>query len=301
MELGGLHLLLTYQCNLECSHCFVWGSPWQHGTMTLREVRQILRQAEDLGTVKWIYFEGGEPFLYYAVLLKGIQEAVSMGFQVGIVSNGYWATDVEDAVEWLKPLTGLIQDLSISSDLYHWSEVQSQQARNATAAAEDLGIPIGIISIAQPETTNAASAIGQLPPGESAVMYRGRAAEELAPRAVKWPWDQFDECPYENLKDPGRLHVDPLGNLHICQGISLGNLFQVSLKEIWETYDPKSHPITGPLLEGGPVALVQRYGLPYEGSYADACHLCSEACQLLRKRFPEILTPDQMFGVVEAE
>ncbi|KPL06022.1 hypothetical protein AMJ86_10095 [bacterium SM23_57] len=269
--------------------------------MTLREVRQILRQAEDLGTVKWIYFEGGEPFLYYAVLLKGIQEAVSMGFQVGIVSNGYWATDVEDAVEWLKPLTGLIQDLSISSDLYHWSEVQSQQARNATAAAEDLGIPIGIISIAQPETTNAASAIGQLPPGESAVMYRGRAAEELAPRAVKWPWDQFDECPYENLKDPGRLHVDPLGNLHICQGISLGNLFQVSLKEIWETYDPKSHPITGPLLEGGPVALVQRYGLPYEGSYADACHLCSEACQLLRKRFPEILTPDQMFGVVEAE
>ncbi|GAJ24846.1 unnamed protein product, partial [marine sediment metagenome] len=89
--------------------------------MTLRDVRQILQQAEELGTVKWVYFEGGEPFLYYAVLLKGIQEAASMGFQVGIVSNGYWATDVEDALEWLRPFTGLIQDLSISSDLYHWS------------------------------------------------------------------------------------------------------------------------------------------------------------------------------------
>ena len=31
MKLTGLHLLLTYQCVLECDHCFVWGSPWQKG------------------------------------------------------------------------------------------------------------------------------------------------------------------------------------------------------------------------------------------------------------------------------
>ena len=44
MKLSGLHLLLTYQCNLECDHCFVWGSPWQNGTMTLKNIRQILKQ-----------------------------------------------------------------------------------------------------------------------------------------------------------------------------------------------------------------------------------------------------------------
>lgn len=268
--------------------------------MTLRNVRHILQQAEDLGTVKWFYFEGGEPFLYYAVLLKGIQEAASMGFQVGIVSNGYWATDVEDALEWLRPFAGLIQDLSISSDLHHWSEKLSQQAKNASVAAEQLGIPLGVISIAQPEATNAASAIGQLPVGETAVMYRGRAAEKLVAQAARWPWEQFTECPYEDLREPGRLHVDPFGNLHICQGISLGNLFHRPLREICETYDPDSHPITGPLLEGGPVELVQRYELPHEERYADACHLCCEACRTLRRRFPEILVPDQMYGVVES-
>lgn len=299
MKLSGLHLLLTYQCNLECDHCFVWGSPWQSGTMILRNVRYILQQAKDLGTVKWFYFEGGEPFLYYAILLKGVQEAASMDFQVGIVSNGYWATDIEDALEWLRPFAGLLQDLSISSDLYHWSEKLSQQAKNASAAAEQLGIPIGVISIAQPEVTNAASAAGQLPVGETAVMYRGRAAEKLVAQAVRWPWDQLTECPYENLREPGRLHVDPFGNLHICQGISLGNLFHTPLKEICETYDPDSHPITGPLLEGGPVALVRHYALPHEESYADACHLCSEARRALRAQFPEILTPDQVYGVVE--
>jgi len=299
MRLSGLHLLFTYQCNLECDHCFVWGSPWQSGTLTLRNVRNILQQAQDVGTVKWIYFEGGEPFLYYAVLLKAVQEAASMGFQVGIVSNGYWATDVEDALEWLSPFSELIQDLSISSDLYHWSEKLSQQAQNASAAAEQLGIPLGVISVAEAEVTNAASAVGQLPVGESTVMYRGRAAEKLVLKAARYPWGQFTECPFENLREPGRVHVDPYGNLHICQGISLGNLFNTQLSEICETYDPKSHPITGPLLEGGPVELVRKYELPHEERYADACHLCCEACRALRERFPEILMPDQMYGVVE--
>jgi len=298
MELSGLHLLLTYQCNFECDHCFTWGSPWQDGTMTLLDIRNILKQAVELGTVEWFYFEGGEPFLYYAVLLKGIQEVASKGFNVGIVSNGYWATDVEDALEWLRPFAGLIQDLSISSDLYHWSEKLSQQAKNARVAAEQLGIPLDVISVDQPETTNSPSVIGQLPGGESAVMYRGRAVETLVSQAASFPWEQFTECPYENLREPGRLHVDPLGNLHICQGISLGNVFQRPLGEVCEEYDPDLHPITGPLLEGGPVELVQSYELPHEEMYADACHLCYESRQKLRRRYPEILTPDQMYGVV---
>ena len=299
MELLSLHLLLTYQCNLECDHCFAWGSPWQRGTMVLRDVRCILQQARDLGTVERIYFEGGEPFLYYAVLAKGVQEAASMGFQVGVLSDAYWATDLEDALEWLRPFAGLIQDLSISSDLYHSSEGLSQQAKNANAAAEQLGIPVGVISIAQPEATNAASAVGQLPVGEAAVMYRGRAAEKLAARAARLSWEQFNECPHEDLREPGRLHVDPFGNLHVCQGISVGNLFRTPLREICETYDPHSHPITGPLLRGGPAELVRHYELAHQEGYADACHLCCETCRALRERFPGILVPDQMYGVVE--
>jgi MoaA/NifB/PqqE/SkfB family radical SAM enzyme len=234
VRISGLHLLLTYQCTLECDHCFVWGSPWQSGTLTLGHVRSILQQAQEVGTVQWIYFEGGEPFLYYAVLHKAVQEAASMGFQVGIVSNAYWATDVQDALEWLRPLAGSVQDLSISSDLYHSSAKLSQQAQNASAAAEQLGIPLGVISVAQAEGATAASAVGQLLEGESAVMYRGRAAEALVQNAVLQPWAQFTECPFEDLRDPGRLHIDPYGNLHICQGISLGNLFCTPLGEICE-------------------------------------------------------------------
>jgi len=105
------------------------------------------------------------------------------------------------------------------------------------------------------------------------------------------------ECPHEDLRQPGRVHLDPLGNLHICQGISLGNVFETPLKEICQKYTPDTHPICGPLLEGGPVALVQEYHLPHEPVYADACHLCYAARLALRERFPETLLPDQMYGV----
>ncbi len=296
MQLSGLHLLLTYQCTLECDHCFVWGSPWQSGTLTLPQIRQILQQAKELGTVKRVYFEGGEPFLYYAVLLKAVQEAAQLGFRVGVVSNSYWANDLQDALEWLRPFAGIIQDVSISSDVYHWNEKLSRQAQNARTAAAQLGIPVSLLSVAQPGDS-AALAVGQLPPGESVVMYRGRAADKLAAKAVQRPWSQFTECPHEDLREPGRVHLDPLGNVHICQGISLGNVFSTPLGEICRTYDADGHPITGPLLEGGPAALVRLYELPHAESYADACHLCDQARRELRGRFPDILGPDQMYSV----
>ena len=297
MKLSGLHLLLTYQCTFDCDHCFVWGSPWQTGTLTLANIRHIVREAQDLGTITSLYFEGGEPFLYYATLLAGVRLAKEAGFEAGIVSNGYWATSVDDAIEWLRPFAGLISDLSVSSDEYHYEEQLSQQARNACAAADRLGIPVGTICIAPPETADPALVVGQLPESESGVMYRGRAAEKLSAKARQHPWSQFTACPHEDLRDPGRVHVDPLGNLHICQGIVIGNLFQTPLKEICARYDPDKHPITGPLLRGGPIELVQDYGLPHRAAYADACHLCYEARRDLRDRFPEILAPDQVYGV----
>jgi MoaA/NifB/PqqE/SkfB family radical SAM enzyme len=297
VELSGIHLLLTYQCNFECDHCFVWGSPFQTGTMTLREIENILRQSRELGTVQWIYFEGGESFLYYPILLRAAQTAAGMGFSVGIVSNAYWATDDEDASVWLEPFVGIVRDLSLSVDAYHGDEDSIARARHARAAAKRLRIPTGVISIAQPGSAQAGSPIGQLPDGESRIMYRGRAAEKLASQARHEPWDQFDSCPYEDLREPGRVHVDPFGNVHICQGISLGNLFQTPLREICATYDADAHPITGPLLAGGPAELVRRFDLPHADRYADACHLCCEARTALRPKFAQTLAPDQMYGV----
>jgi hypothetical protein len=299
MELSNLHLLLTYRCDSECDHCFVWGGPKQEGTLTIKGLKEILRQGKSLKTVKSIFFEGGEPLLYYPILLKGARMASEMGFDVGLVSNGYWATSVEDAVEWLKPLAGFIDGISVSTDLFHCNEKLSRQAKNAGSAAKKLGIHIGFLQIAQPEDTKIATNVGQLPPGWSGVMFRGRAAVKLVDRVPHRDWRQFTSCPYENLRNPGRVHIDPLGYLHLCQGISIGNLFKTPLGKLSKDYNPDTHPITGPLLKGGPVQLARKYGLRHKKAYADACHMCYEMRLALRKKFPGILTPGQMYGTLQ--
>jgi len=294
--LSGLHLLLTYQCTFECDHCFVWGGPFQTGTMTLDIIDRILDQAGLLGTIEWIYFEGGEAFLYYAILKSGVLRAKERGFKVGIVTNAYWANSEGDALEWLRPLAGSIDDLSISSDSYHGSGDGYTNAETARTAARRLDIPVDFISIAEPEASDVSSAAGTLPAGESAVLYRGRAAEFLASRVPFIAWQQFANCPWEDLRHPQRVHVDPFGHLHICQGISIGNLLERPLTEIVADFRPDEHPIVGPLLDGGPAEIVRRYELTHEDGYADHCHLCYETRRALRSMFPAELTPDQMYG-----
>jgi hypothetical protein len=165
-----------------------------------------------------------------------------------------------------------------------------ERPQNALVAAKWLNIPTGMISIEQP-----AEEAGE----GGAVMYRGRAVEKLAEKATPHPWEHFDTCPHEDMREPGRIHLDPFGNLHVCQGLVIGNLFEKPLKQICEEYDAERHPICGPLLEGGPAALVTEYNLPHASRYADACHLCYETRKTLRYRFTTLLTPNQMYGVME--
>lgn len=286
MSLVELHLLLTYRCNFSCSHCFVWGGPSQTGTMTIADVDRILDEAAALGTIGRVYFEGGETFLYYPVLLAGVRRARKRGFEVGIVTNAYWASSDDDALGWLEPLAGDVIDLAISSDAYHGTGAEPDRPAIAGRAAARLGIRSGFICVAPP---------GETPIGQAPVHYRGRAVN-LAGLVPATHWEELDECPWENLQQPERVHVDAFGYLHICQGICIGNLFERRLVDIMGDYDPGTHPVVGPLLDGGPAELVRRHGLQHADGYADHCHLCYTARCALRERFPDELGPDQMYG-----
>ena len=293
MKLKGIHLLLTYQCTMECDHCFVWSRPSAQETMTFKQINELLSETKKLGTVEWVWFEGGEPFIYYQIMLKGLSKAAEMGFKTGVLSNAYWATCFEDALEWLRPLAELgVADVGLSSDPYHGEDIEAERVKNGVEAALKLDIRVDVMATAKLP----AKLVG-LPSGVSELMYRGRAAEKLLEEAPRKVWSEFKECPYEDLVNPERVHVDPLGYVHVCQGLTIGNAFQNSFSEIIRSYDHTKHPVIQTLVEGGPVALVEKFDLPHEEEYADACHLCYMARLALRERFPEWLTPDQMYGV----
>ncbi|MGB3904179.1 MAG: radical SAM protein, partial [Anaerolineae bacterium] len=225
--LRGIHFLLTYACNSECDHCFLYCGPNSEGTFTSNQLRDVLTEAAKIGTVDMAYFEGGEPFLFYPLMVEGIRIAREMGFATGVVTNSYWATTEEDAELWLRPLLELeLSDLSVSDDAFHHGDVEDTPAKRALAAAIRLGMPSDSICIDEPAVETAidkdqdkgAPVIG------GGAMFRGRAVDKLVEGLPTRPWEELTQCPYEDLRDPGRVHLDPYGHVHLCQGLSMGNM-----------------------------------------------------------------------------
>jgi len=300
--LTGLHFLLTYMCNSECDHCFVYSSPRARGTFTLSQIKNILDEAVKIGTVESIYFEGGEPFLFYPIMLEGIKMARSRGFQVGVVTNAYFATDSDDIEIWLKPLYELgIADLSMSNDPYHYDDEADNPVIRAHRVAKKLNIPIAEIAIDKPSVT--ADTDKETSKGEPIIggttMFRGRAVEKLTEGLPRRNWQVFTECPYEELESPKRVHIDPYGNVHLCQGLSMGNCLETPLSELVGTYQALSHPVCGPLVKGGPALLAREYKVDHDSEYVDACHFCYLVRRALLDKFPQYLAPKQVYGLEE--
>ena len=296
-----VHFILTYMCTLECEHCFVCGSPAAEGTFTASQIRSILDQAKKIGTIDTVYFEGGEPFLFYPVLLEGIRLVRSRGLSVGIVTNGYFATSDENARCFLEPIKKLgIADFSVSDDVFHYENRKENAARRATETAQRLGLPTLVLAL-DPEGSEPdnRAEIREEKKGvitEGGIMFRGRAAAKLSGNARLHDWKQFTSCPYEDLVNPSRLHVDAYGNLQICQGICIGNVWVKPLDELVRDYSPKDHQVCGPLIEGGPARLAEVLGYtPPAAGVADACHLCWLARKACRGQFPGVLEPAQVY------
>lgn len=299
---GSIHFLLTYQCSMECDHCFLYCGPYSTGTFTIGQVKNVLDEAAALGSIEWIYFEGGEPFLYYPLLLESIRLARGAGFKTGVVTNAYFATGVDDALLWLRPLAEAgIDDFSISDDLFHDPDrQQASPPRVALEAANKLALPVNTICIEAPVIGE-----GKEDPGQGqavtggGAMFRGRAVEKLAGSVRGRPWREFNNCPYEKLDHPERIHVDSFGHVHICQGISIGNMWKKPLSRILLDYNVSAHPICDPLLRGGPTLLAETYSLDRDECYADACHFCYNLRLKLIERFPLLLVPRQVYGLHE--
>ncbi|MFX0075805.1 MAG: radical SAM protein [Candidatus Hermodarchaeota archaeon] len=298
--LNGIHFLLTYKCNYECDHCFLYCGPHSEGTFSLEQIRTVLDEAVKIGTIEWIYFEGGEPFLFYPIMLEGIKLAHQKGFKIGIVTNSYWATCSEDAEVWLKALTNFgVEDFTVSDDEFHFESKDENLSKIARGAADKLNLPVSSISINEP--TIELRSESQYEKGEpiigGGVTFRGRAVETLVEGLPRKKWDELKECPYEDLKGLGRIHVDPFGNAQICQGLSIGNFWETPLSDLIRNYQPEIHPICGPLLQGGPAQLVRKYAIEHEDSYVDECHMCYKARLALVDKYPKFLTPKQVYGL----
>ncbi len=298
--LNGIHFLLTYKCIFSCDHCFLYSGPSAKGVFTLKQLEEIMADAKTMGTVDTVYFEGGEPFLYFPLLVAGLKSAHKHGFSTGIVTNSYWATSADDAMLWLEPLKEQgLSYVGLSDDLFHYGTAIDTPPKNAYEACKTLGIDCDYFCIDEPTVkTNSEdnNTKGEPIVGGNTV-FKGRAVEKLVSGLPQKEWQGLRSCTREKLDTPSRVHIDPFGNVHVCQGLIIGNVFDKPLLKLMESFNASNHPILGPLLEGGPALLAEKYDIPHQDRYVDECHFCYTLRKSLLDEFPLYLAPRQVYGM----
>lgn len=123
---------VTEACNVGCAHCGFIGSE-RDREAEADEMAIWVDQACAYG-VPVIIFTGGEPFMRFESLEKGVATAASRGVGVACFTSSNWATSVEQARRTLDRLPGLTQ-IYLSSDVFHQRKVPYQNVYNVIEAA----------------------------------------------------------------------------------------------------------------------------------------------------------------------
>lgn len=293
------HILLTYNCSLRCKHCYVFSDQRAAGKISLSQVSHFLNEGRKLPGIKWIYFGGGEPFTQYPMLLKAIQRARKLDYDVGVVTNGYFARTVEAGVRFLRPLALMgVKDIRISNDILHYKNPETSPSKRALKAAKKLGLPTTLVRISHPwdqefpgnGNDSADNVI------EKRLMFTGRAVETLPEGLPTSNWQTFTSCPRPDLTDPEEVFIDAYGYVQICPGIAIGNAYNAPLHDIIENFGIQSHAIIRLLKTKGPSGLMKNSAIPPEAEYVSACHCCYSIRRELIDQYPDWFAPRQVYG-----
>jgi organic radical activating enzyme len=306
--LSNVGLMLTYKCTMACPHCIVKAGPDRKEEMTVESAFHWLDQIKLYrdGFVCGISITGGEPFYHLQHLISVSDHAHQLGFIVSAVSNAYWASSRERALEILE-MCSSIQMISVSTDIYHQKKIPFTNIKNAVWAAKKLGklynIAVATENESSPEYLNLIDDILEITDRDNVntaiILPVGRAADEIKNDHYKFSTEPSNSaCSMASFPI-----ILPNGNVIACIGppvtmpefnpLYLGNLNKESISEIFDRAE--SNYILHAIRTFGPKVLVKLlkengYDRLLPGQYIkDAtCDVCfklfsnRETCEVLQ-------------------
>ncbi len=137
--LSNIGLMLTYRCTIACPHCIVNAGPNRTEEITVHQAGDWIHQIAGYrdGRIKGLALTGGEPFCNPESLSTISSLAESLGLTVSAVTNAFWASSKQQALETLERLPA-VKLLSFSTDIYHQRSIPLERIGNAVWAAERL-------------------------------------------------------------------------------------------------------------------------------------------------------------------
>ena len=143
--LFNMGMVVTYKCQVACPHCIIEAGPHRTEEMKLEDACKWIQQIVNYGNgqIKVLSLTGGEPFYDKEKLKKITSFADANGLVVTVVTNAFWASTIERAVETLKEFPE-IKMVAFSTDIYHQKCIPFEKVKNAIAAAKKCGVPFEV-------------------------------------------------------------------------------------------------------------------------------------------------------------
>jgi len=319
MRFRGIIFNLTYDCSLNCPHCFYYPQKRSRGVFTLSRLHEIVHSMSATAPVQELHFTGGEPFLHFDLLRDAIAMAKDIGARrITCSTSCYWAKDVQTARARFSELKAAGLDwFLISADAFHQDQVPLEYVKNAAQVRVELGLQgnddLSVVVMIDPDyehpfNTRTREIVEQIRSwGHGASMHNsmpyGRG-HDLVPEAFckmhrgKLKCWEFLNMSFVHPDGPRTIIMGPDENAMVCYGVSLGNLRDKPLPQLVREAEENPNPIIKTLLEKGAEGLAARAvakGWQRKEAYQNECHLCYCARDYLRQYEPDFLQPNECY------
>lgn len=108
------------KCNAACLHCCFSCAPDSTDSISENEIDNILDIIKDREDIRQVAITGGEPLLRYDEVIKIIKESSDAGKDVTLITNGFWAKDIDITNKVLKELIYCgLKAITVSYDHFH--------------------------------------------------------------------------------------------------------------------------------------------------------------------------------------
>jgi len=299
-------VFLDYKCNFACDHCSVGSSPETEFEMPEELCERTFQEIQSVPAIKSIVFTGGEVTLHKDRLLRYLNKSSENGYQTRIVTNGWWAHDMESAREMATELADAgLTEINTSYDDFHTDYMDFENILNLIEASLETDmqnvVVACIIGDEDPEwdldrvIRRIEERIGK-PPEE---IPRLKLIDDAA--APFGSGVQLDPAAYsaQNALDVGcddvisTFSMHPDGSVKVCCGhaqfyrpdLTMGNIKDRPLNEILA--DGQTNLVYWLIHEVGPKNLIDRLDVDPEIDYTGICHACGDLLGEYREEFFE--------------
>lgn len=293
MKPDALCFVVTYKCNIRCSHCCVESGPEVEGPVLTADAMISVVESFQGATsgLHRVSFTGGEPTLYPDEILPVIRYSSDRSMETRVVTNAAWAATAEVAARTCKLYRDFgLTEFSLSYSPYHREYVEFDRYIHSTQAAINEGIHVQIL-ITGPEPENLQKELhlqmsARIQFEEAQISFHTGPVVP-AGRAASFPNDMKAAEPGGCGMIMNPVVITPDGEIVACCGFPYKHISELRLGHIRikESIQPALHAaVRSPLFrwihDAGPWAILQTIHPERYNPESPKGHIC-QGCNVL--------------------